>query len=128
MRAVSGIAGFGTVTLGLSAAAGSVGDGTRLEVAEFRNLPEYGGSIVNQRREWVGYSASFSYSIIYFKKEGTKKENSRFLTSISRTPNTLRKEEQGAILITGVRLEVEQNQLVAETGQIVLGGIRLECL
>ena len=60
MGAVSGVLGFGAMTPGLTTASGSVRDGARLEVAEFRNLPEYRGSIVDQRRERVGPGASFS--------------------------------------------------------------------
>src|SRR5713226_5420388 len=40
MRAVSGVVGFGAMATGTSAAAGSPGDGTRLEVAQFGNLLE----------------------------------------------------------------------------------------
>jgi hypothetical protein len=49
VRAMSGIAGLGAMASGFSAAANCTGDGTWLEIAEFRDLPEQRGSVVDKR-------------------------------------------------------------------------------
>ena len=51
MRAVSGVIGFGAMAHGTATAAGGTGDGTGLEIAEFGNLPEQGGSVVRPKPE-----------------------------------------------------------------------------
>ena len=48
MRAVSGVIGFGAMASGTATAAGSTGDGTGLEIAEFGNLLEQSDSVVDQ--------------------------------------------------------------------------------
>jgi hypothetical protein len=45
---------------GFSAAAEGAGDGTRLEVAEFRDLPEQREPVVEKRGKWVKHGASSS--------------------------------------------------------------------
>ncbi len=50
MRAVSGVIGFGAMACGTAAAPGRAGDGTGLKVAEFGDLPEQSGSVVDQSR------------------------------------------------------------------------------
>jgi hypothetical protein len=85
MGAVPGVVGSGAMAPRFSAAPGSISDGAGLEIAELRNLLENGGSVVDQGREWVRHGVSLSYSIISFKNKGAKKENSRILTSMSRT-------------------------------------------
>jgi hypothetical protein len=58
MRAVCGVVGFGAMANGTATAAGGTGDGTGLEIAEFGNLPEQGGSVADQSRQRVWHRAS----------------------------------------------------------------------
>ena len=73
MRAVSGVVGLGAMAPRLSAATGSISNGARLEVAESRNLPEYGGSVVDQGREWIKQGNPLALKYYILKERGHKK-------------------------------------------------------
>src|SRR6266571_7205896 len=85
MRAVSGVVGFGAMATGTPAAPGSTGDRTRLKVAEFGDLLEQRGSVVDKSRQRVWHGASLPYSITYFKNQALKKENPQSITFMSHT-------------------------------------------
>jgi hypothetical protein len=57
---MAGVVGSGAMATGFSAAAEGTGDGTRLEVAEFRDLPEQREPVVEKRGKWVKHGASYS--------------------------------------------------------------------
>src|SRR5258708_27765367 len=50
MLAVPRVIGFGAMASGTATAPGRTGDGTRLEVTKFGNLPEQSGSVIHQSR------------------------------------------------------------------------------
>jgi hypothetical protein len=57
---MAGVVGSGTMATGFSAAAEGASDGTRLEVAEFRDLPEQREPVVEKSGKWVKHGASCS--------------------------------------------------------------------
>src|SRR5258708_17363750 len=85
MRAVSGIVGLGAMAIGTPTTPGSTGDGTRLKVAEFGDLLEQSGSVVDNSRQRVWHGSSLTYSITYFKNQALKKEDPQSITFMSRT-------------------------------------------
>jgi hypothetical protein len=51
----------------------------------------------------------------------------RFLCKGGYSRESKKQRETHICSVTGVRLQVEQNQLVAIFGEIVLGSVRFEC-
>ena len=72
---MAGVTRLGAMAAGLSAAADGAGNGAGLEIAEFGNLSQQRGPVTDESGECAHHEASLPYSITYFKKHTTKKEN-----------------------------------------------------
>ena len=85
VRTMSGVVRFGAVTPRFSAAAGGAGDGARLEVAEYGDLPKECGSVVNQGGKWISREVLLLTVFTTLRFEPQRKENPHRVTSMSRT-------------------------------------------